>query len=325
MSDADPQPEGAPKAVTRTADRPMMAIGLKVLSVGFLLSMASLLKASPGFPPGEMVFFRSLFAIIPIFMVLVWRRELVTGLQTDRPLSHVLRGLLGVCAMGFSFFALTQLPLPEAVAIGYTLPLLIVVFSAIFLKETVGIYRWSAVLVGMIGVAVIIAPRLTIFSGGFSNPNGATLGVMAALVAACFGASAQLQVRKLVRTEKSPTIVLYFSVTATIISLLTMPFGWVWPNPTEAAMLIGAGILGGIGQTLMTESYRYAPMSVIAPFEYTSLILSILIGFFIFSEVPTVPMIVGSLIVVASGIFIIFREHRLGLERGKARAVSPKM
>lgn len=303
----------------------MLAIGLKVLSVGFLLSMASLLKASPGFPPGEMVFFRSFFAIVPIFIVLAWRRELVVGVKTDRPLSHVLRGLLGVGGMSFGFFALTQLPLPEAVAIGYAMPLLIVVFSAIFLKERVGIYRWSAVLVGMIGVAVIISPRLTIFSGGLSNPSTASLGVAASLISACFGATAQLLVRKLVRTERSATIVLYFSVTATAISLCTIPFGWVWPNPTQAAMLIGVGILGGIGQTIMTESYRYAPMSVIAPFEYTSLIFSILIGFFIFNEVPTVAMIAGSLIVVASGIFIIFREHRLGLERGKARAVTPKM
>lgn len=303
----------------------MLAIGLKVLSVGVLLTMASILKAQPGFPPGEMVFFRSFFAIIPLIIVLVWRRELVAGIKTKRPLSHVLRGLLGVGGMGFGFFALTQLPLPEAVAIGYAMPLLIVVFSAIFLKERVGIYRWSAVLVGMIGVAVIIAPRITIFSGGTGAMNGATVGVAAALISACFGATAQLMVRQLVRTERSATIVLYFSITATAISLLTIPFGWVWPNPVEMAMLISVGILGGIGQTIMTESYRYAPMSVIAPFEYTSLVFSILIGFFIFSEVPTVAMILGSLIVVASGIFIIFREHRLGLERGKAKAITPKL
>ncbi len=303
----------------------MLAIGLKVLSVGVLLAMASILKAQPGFPPGEMVFFRSFFAIIPLIIVLAWRRELVAGIKTERPISHVLRGLMGVGGMGFGFFALTQLPLPEAVAIGYAMPLLIVVFSAIFLKERVGIYRWSAVLVGMIGVAVIIAPRITIFSGGISNMSGATVGVAAALISACFGATAQLLVRRLVQTERSATIVLYFSITATAISLLTIPFGWVWPNPLEMTMLISVGILGGIGQTIMTESYRYAPMSVIAPFEYTSLVFSILIGFFIFSEVPTVAMIVGSLIVVASGIFIIFREHRLGLERGKAKAITPKM
>lgn len=303
----------------------MLAIGLKLMSVGILLIMASLIKALQGVPAGEMVFFRSFFALIPLLVMLAWQRELVDGFKTDKPMAHVLRGLLGAAAMALFFTALTQLPLPETVAIGYALPLLIVLFSAVFLKETVGIYRWSAVLVGMIGVAVIVAPRLTVFSSGLANPDGATIGVIAALVSAGLGASAQLQVRQLVRTERSATIVIYFSLTASALALLSIPFGWVWPSPQEAAMLIGAGIFGGVGQILLTESYRYAPMSVVAPFEYSSLLFSILIGFFIFGEVPTVQMLIGSMIVIASGIFIILREHRLGLERGKARRLSPKM
>ena len=224
----------------------MLAIGLKVLSVGFLLSMASLLKASPGFPPGEMVFFRSFFAIIPIVMMLAWRHELVAGMKTNRPWGHVVRGLMGVTGMGFGFYALTQLPLPDAVAIGYAMPLMVVVFSAVFLKERVGIYRWSAVLVGMVGVAVIVAPRLELFSGGLNGADVAPAGIAAALIGASIGAAAQLWLRSMVKTERSSTIVFYASIAATLIALLTIPWGWVWPNPVEMITLISVGIFGGI-------------------------------------------------------------------------------
>jgi drug/metabolite transporter (DMT)-like permease len=132
-------------------------------------------------------------------------------------------------------------------------------------------------------------------------------------------AFAMMQVRRLVQTERTEAIVIYFFICASLLSLLTLPFGWVWPTPQQAALLIGAGFAGGIGQLLLTSCYRYADMSVIAPFEYTSLLLTIIIGFLVFADVPTLPMIVGALIIVASGIAVILREHYLGLDRVKAR------
>lgn len=302
-------------------DQPLTGIGLKLASVGVFLIMISLLKASPGFPPGEMVFFRSLFAIPPIFVFLAMRGQIGLGMRTTRPLGHLMRGLVGACSMGLSFFALTQLALPETVAIGYATPLLIVVLSAVVLKEQVRLYRWSAVMVGLVGVAIIMLPRLSVFSGGADALSGATLGAAAAFLAAFFAANASLMVRQLVETERSATIVFYFSVTSSVLALLTLPFGWVWPTPEQAAVLIGAGIAGGIAQIFLTECYRYADMSVIAPFEYASLVLSIVIGYWIFAEVPTADMLLGSLIVMAAGIFIILREHQLGLERARARRV----
>ena len=301
----------------------MAGIGLKVVSVAVFLSMASLLKASEGIPPGQLVFFRSFFGILPIVVFLIVRRELVEGVKTTRPVAHLWRGLIGVSGMGFGFFALTKLPLPEAVAIGYAMPLLIVVFGAVFLKEKVRLYRWSAVLVGIVGVAIIVWPRLSVFTGGAGPVSDLTLGALAALVSSVFGAFATMHVRHLVQTERSATIVLYFSITCSFAALLTLPFGWAWPTPVQAATLIAAGIAGGIGQILLTEAYRHADVSVVAPFEYTSLILSIIIGYVIFRDVPTVEMLIGATIVVAAGIFIIYREHRLGLERRKAREVTP--
>ena len=301
---------------------PMLGIGLKVASVAILLSMASMLKASEGVPAGQLVFFRSFFAILPIVIFLAVRRELIAGIKTEKPMAHFWRGIVGVGGMGFGFFALTKLPLPEAVSIGYAMPLLIVVFGAVFLKEDVRLYRWSAVAVGMLGVGIIVWPRLTVFTGGAGEISDVTVGVLASLTAAVFGAFAALHVRNLLSTERSATIVLYFSITCSFVGLLTLPFGWVWPTPEVLALLIGAGGVGGIGQILMTEAYRHADVSVVAPFEYTSLILSIIVGYFIFGDIPTSTMLIGAVIVVGAGIFIIWREHALGLER-KARQFNP--
>ncbi len=304
-------------------DNAMAGIGFKLSSVCVFLGMSSLLKASDDIPTGELVFFRSFFAILPIIVYLIARGELGVGLVTKHPISHLWRGLVGTGGMFFGFFALTQLPLPESIAISYATPLLIVVFSAVFYHEQVRLYRWSAVLVGLVGVIIIIWPRFTVFSGGVENMSAATLGAVSALIACCFAATAMMLVRKLVQTERSATIVLYFSVASSIIGLGTLPFGWVMPTPGQFALLATAGILGGIAQILLTESYRHADMSVVAPFEYASLILSIIIGYFFFRDIPTIEMLVGGLIVVGSGLFIIYREHKLGIERRKASEVTP--
>lgn len=301
----------------------MTGIAFKLSSVCVFLAMSALLKASEGIPAGQLVFFRSFFAILPILVYLRFQGELIEGLKTKHPLSHLWRGLVGTAGMATSFYALTQLPLPEAITINYATPLLIVVFSALFYHEQVRLYRWSAVLVGLVGVIIIIWPRLTVFSGGVADMSGATLGAIAALVSCVFAATAMMLVRKLVETERSATIVLYFSLVSSLIGLSSLPFGWVMPTTEQLALLIGAGIFGGIGQILLTESYRHADMSVIAPFEYASLILSIVVGYVFFRDIPTIEMLIGGVIVVSSGLFIIYREHRLGIERRKAGEVTP--
>jgi drug/metabolite transporter (DMT)-like permease len=292
---------------------PLTGIAYKVASVIVFVVMSSLLKASVGIPAGELVFFRSFFGIFPVIGFLAMRGELRQGLISHAPGSQIWRGLVGTASMGCGFFALTKLPLPEAVTLGYATPLIIVVLSAIVLHETVRIYRWTAVFIGLIGVLVIGWPQLTLFSTGIDS--GAALGVAASFAGACLGAVAQLLVRRLIQTERPATIVLYFLVVSSLISLLTVPFGWVMPSPLTAAYLVCAGIAGGIAQVLLTESYRHAELSVVAPFEYSSLVFSVIIGFMFFGDVPDWFMLVGGIIVVGSGLFIIYREHRLGLEQ----------
>jgi drug/metabolite transporter (DMT)-like permease len=303
--------------------RPLAAIGLKVASVLAFVLMFTCLKVAGDVPAGQLVFFRSAFAFVPLLLIMAWRKQLKGGFRTKAPLSHVARGLVGVSSMGLGFFALTRLPLPEAVTLGYAQPLLIVVFSALFMGELVRAYRWAAVCVGFVGVLVISWPKLTLFTSGAGLDNAQAIGVAAALTSAAASAIAMLLVRRLVHTERSATIVLWFTMTSTVVALMTLPFGWVFLNNQQFILLVTAGLFGGLGQIAMTESYRHAEASTVAPFEYTSMIWATVAGYLVFSELPSLNMLVGGSIVVAAGIFIIWREHRLGLERGTARQVSP--
>ena len=300
---------------------PGRGIFLKILSVTVFMMMASLIKSvSDHVPPGEAVFFRSLFAMPTIFVWLWWRREVRTGLKTNNAIGHVWRGLVGTIAMGLGFAGLGLLPLPEVTAIGYAAPLLTVVFAAMFLGEEVRAFRLTAVALGMIGVLIVLSPRLTALSGGAVNDSEA-LGATVVLTGAAFAALAQVFVRRLVQTEATAAIVFYFSVTSTVLSLLTLPFGWVIPTGPEAMLLIGAGILGGIGQIFLTSAYRNADASVVAPFDYVSMVLALTVGYFIFDEVPTAVMLAGAALIVLAGVLIIWRERRLGLERSQQRKV----
>lgn len=299
--------------------QPMRGIALKIASVLIFIAMAALIKATDGrIPPGEVVFFRSLFAVPVILIWLSWRQELRTGFRAAKPMAHLWRGCVGTCAMGLGFAGLAFLPLPEVTAIGYAAPLLTVVFAAMFLGEEVRAFRLTAVAVGLVGVLIVLSPRLSV---GAELSDAQALGALLVLMGAVFAALAQVFVRKLVQTETTSAIVFWFSVTATGLSLITLPFGWVLPRPGDAALLIGAGLLGGVGQVLLTSSYRHADASVIAPFEYVSILFALAIGYWAFGDVPTGTMLIGAAIVIAAGILIIWRERQLGIERAKQRKV----
>jgi drug/metabolite transporter (DMT)-like permease len=301
----------------------LTGIMLKIVSVAVFVAMSSCIKAAGTVPAGQIVFFRSFFAIFPIVVFLAFQGKLGTAFSTKRPLNHIARGVVGVCAMGLGFFALIRLPLPEAIALNYAQPLLVVVFSSIFLGEAIRVYRWSAVAVGLVGVLVISWPELTLLGSGAALGDQEVLGVIAALVAAAISAVAMLLVRNLVQSEPTATIVLWFSVTASLLALLSLPFGWQALTPAQAGLLVAAGFCGGLAQILMTAAYRHAEASVVAPFEYTSMLLGIVVGYLAFGDVPTVHMLIGGVIVVAAGIFIIWRERQLGLERARTRQATP--
>jgi len=261
---------------------PVRGITLKVLSVIIFVCMFALIKAtSQDVPAGEAVFFRSLFAVPVLIIWLIFRGDFPATLKAKDPMGHVWRGLMGTSAMACGFLAIGLLPLPEVVAIGYAAPLMVTMLAAMFLGEKIRLVRFSALLLGLFGVMLILSPRLTFLETEVTT-RLQTIGALVALMAAMFSALAQVFARKLVATETT------------------------------------------VGQILLTESYRHAEVAVIAPFEYCSIILALLIGYFVFDELPTGIMMAGVALIIVAGIIIIERERRLGIKRtGKARSTVP--
>ena len=308
--------------------RPLFAIALKLTSVFIFMVMAALIKAATEeVPAGQAVFFRSFFAL-PIVIVFLWyQRELQAGLKTQHPLGHLWRGLIGTGAMIAGFASLSLLPLPEVNAIGYAAPILTVVFAAIFLGERLRAFRMAAVALGLVGVLIVTVPSFTQFNLSQTTVvayNALALGTALALISATLRAVAIVTVRALVRTETTSSIVFYFSTMSALIGFLTLPLGWAFPDfawvmPSwkASSFLILAGLAGGIAQLLVTTSYRWADMAVLAPFEYASMIFAVAFGYWFFEEVPTVFTWIGAPLVIAAGLIIIYRERQLGMRTGK--------
>lgn len=300
---------------------PAIGIFLKIgATFVFTLMLVIVKEVSDRIPFGEIVFARSFFALIPITAMLVWQGRLAVALRTGKPWLHASRGTVGVTAMILNFVALGFLPLPEAMTIGYAQPIIVVALAALILGETVRMFRWSAVALGFAGIVVILWPRLTLLDEGLAD--GAALGALLALASAIFSALAAIFVRSMVRTETTGSIVFYFAVWASLISLATIPFGWTVPSASDAVLLVACGLLGGIGQIMMTVAFRYAQAATIASFEYVSILWGYSLGYLIFGEVPSGSVLWGGAIVVAAGIIIILRERQLGLQRARQRRAS---
>jgi len=283
--------------------------------------MAAMIKAATDeVPAGEAVFFRSLFAL-PIILAWVWQTgEIREALIPKNFLGHVWRGLFGTSAMALTFGGLALLPLPEVTAIGYATPIFTVILAAIMLGERIRLIRIGAVGLGLVGVMIVLWPRLSLDADMLGTAG--SIGAIMVLGASILRAVVQIHIRTLVRTEHTAAIVFYFSLTATVLSLFSLPFGWIIPSSTDLALLIGAGLIGGLAQILVTTSYRFGAASMLAPFDYASLIFAALIGYVIFNELPTLTMVAGAALVVLGGVLIIWRERQLGLERRRARSVT---
>jgi drug/metabolite transporter (DMT)-like permease len=285
------------------------AIGLKVISALLFAVMSALVRLMGEVTPvGQLVFFRSLFAIVPVVIIYAYRGELRQAIYTRRPLGQLGRGLLSVGGMYSNFAALTRLPLADVTAIQFASPLITVGLAAVILKERVRIYRWSAVFVGFIGVLIMLVPHLDP-AHYTSLASAAAIGAMLAVLSAFINAGTVIQTRRLTRTETTPSIVFYFSLICTIAGAATLPFAWHTPTLFELAILIALGMLGGLAHIFLTESYRFAAASVIAPFDYTSMLWALMLGYWMFGEVPTALVFVGAAIVIAAGLFVLWRER----------------
>ena len=298
------------------------AVSLKIAStMAFAIMGAQGRYLGSAVPLGEIVFCRGLFALIPIVLFFGWRGQLGDAARTTRFSAHLVRGSFSVVGTFCTFGALARLPIPDVTAIAFIAPLITVIFAALFLKEKVYVYRWSAVAVGFSGVILMLSPY---FGNHAALTTSMIIGLSLALLNAVSSGGATIQIRRLTATESSAAIVIFMTLTVMAASLLTAPFGWRMPvGGWEIGLLVGIGISGGLGQMLFTESYRYAPASFLAPFDYTAMLWAFLVGFWMFGEVPTPYVVGGAVIVAGAGIFVILRERHLGLKRLRDTPMSP--
>ncbi|SLN71075.1 DMT family transporter [Roseisalinus antarcticus] len=302
-----------------TQPNPTRGILLTCGAVTLFTVMTAFIKAADDIPAGQAMFFRSFFAMPVVLGWLAMTGGLKGGVRTTNWRAHALRGVVGSTAMGLGFAGLKFLPLPEVTAIRFVTPVILVVLAALMLGERLRMIRITAVTVGLVGVVIITLPR---FTAGLGTAEA--LGAMLTLGSACLAALAQVFVKSMSGRESTAAIVFYFSLTASVLALFTLPFGWVWPSAWELALLLGAALFGGIAQILVTSSYRFADAGVLAPFTYLSMLWSIVIGFLWFAEVPTLEMLAGATLIIAAGVAIVLRERQLGMQTTARRKVDAK-
>jgi drug/metabolite transporter (DMT)-like permease len=295
-----------PLSPAQAADGSAVArgIGLYTLAIFLLSVMDAMIKwLSDGYPTSQIIFFRTTFGLLPL--VFAMRAEGgIAALATRRLPIHIARGLIGVAASFTFFYAFKVMPLADAYAIAFASPLFITLLSVPMLGEHVGVRRWTAVAVGFLGVMVMLRPGATDLAGFLS------VGALAALAGTFFYAVSVLMIRVMSRTETNAAIILYSSSLGILASGLVMIPDFVAPPSSDLALLIATGVLGGCGTLAMTQAFRIAPAAVIAPFEYTAMVWAVVLGYWLWGDLPDAFIIAGSAIVVASGLYIFRRETR---------------
>lgn len=285
----------------------LLGIGLRIgaaTSFGFMAAMIKL-GHEAGIHILELVFYRFAFGLPPLLAWIAFTRDFGAW-RTERPLAHLIRGALGLTTMVLAFSALALLPLAEATTIGFVAPLFSVMLSALILAEPVGRYRWSAVATGFVGVLIVMQP-----SGSGLPPLGLALALLSALGVA----AVTIAIRRIGRTESTPTTVLWFTGFSMLASGALLPFFGQAHDAASWAILAALGLFGGLGQLFLTSSLRFAPVPVVVPFDYAQLLWAVLLGWAIWETRPPASTWAGAAVIVASGLYTIYREHKLGREK----------
>ena len=270
------------------------------ISVCAFSLMDVIVKWSDDYPVGQVLFFRGFCGIIPI-LFLIPKDRYLDFYKTTRPFLHFKRCLAGLIALVSIFVALRNLPLATVVSISFAAPIFITIFSIFLLKEKVGLYRWLAVIVGFVGIIFITEP-------GFSSLN---LYYIYPIIF-CLGLSyVAIAIRKLSSTEPAWLISFFFSFSIMLLSFLSFYQGWILPNLLDLFLLSMVGILGGLANLWLSQSYKYSEVSLVSPLKYLALVFAIIFGYFIWNEVPTSKTLLGALLVIFSSIIIFRREMYL--------------
>ncbi|NSX56820.1 DMT family transporter [Parasulfitobacter algicola] len=280
---------------------------LRIGATFFFTLMVVFVKMLAGAVPlGQIVFFRSAVALIPLVLFLMWTRDFPGGLKTKRPMAHVLRCLLGCIALYASFASLAYLPLAHATIIGFLAPILAVVLALFVLGEEVTRMRWFAVAFGFLGVLVLVVPKLT----AVTLNQAYLIGMIFVLTSALFTAGSKIQIRSLAQTENAGAIAFYFAMTCTVAGFCSVFWGWVRPDPEQLMWLCGAGLAGGVAHIMMTLALQYDEISKLAPFEYLSLIFAVIADVFLFGLIPGFGFYISTAMILIAMWLITFKDRR---------------
>jgi drug/metabolite transporter (DMT)-like permease len=285
----------------------MLALLIRLGAIAALASMSALVKLAGehGIHLLEIMFWRQ-FVTIPILLGWVLATTGIGTLATQRPGTHFLRALYGTVGMLLTFGAVILLPLAEATTMGFTAPIFAVILSSLLLKEHVGIWRWSSVIAGFVGVVLIAQP------GSGHIP---LFGALVALGSAFMIALISIQIAHLNRTEKPLTIVFYFAVFSAPMTVVALPFVF---EPHDAAgwwLLLAIGLTGAVGQLLLTAALRFGKVASVIVMDYSSLFWATLYGWLLFDTLPPTSTWLGAPLIVVAGLVIAWREHRLSRAR----------
>ena len=299
-----------------TSDRPGRGIAFMMLAVLVLASMDALIKyLAAYYPVPQIVFFRAIVATLVVVLVFVPRHGWVV-LRAVNPMGHAWRWMTGFIALMCFFYSFALLPLADAYTLGFAAPLIMTALSVPLLGEKVGWRRWTAIALGFAGVLVVMQPGAGMFGWAALLP----------VVAAGFYALALIAIRKLSATETNAAIVFYFGLASAVAAGAIdtiVPGLWVAPDLTGLALLCAVGLLGALGQLAITEAFRAAPVSVLGPFDYSGLLFAVLYGWLFWNEIPGWALLYGAPLIVASGLYILYRETRLALKSRSAPLTPP--
>jgi drug/metabolite transporter (DMT)-like permease len=293
-----------PSSSLRPSENRALGIALRIGATTCFAFMAAMIKLGyeAGVTTPELVFYRFALGLPPLLVWIAWSGN-ISAWRTERPMAHVTRAAIGLTAMVLAFSALYYLPLAEATTIGFAAPLFAVMLSALVLKEPVGRHRWSAVAVGFAGVLIVMRP---------AGENLPLFGLVLALAAAFAVGCVTIAIRQIGRTESTQTTVLWFTTISVLLAGSLMPFHAQPHTAGTWAILVGLGLFGGMAQLLLTASLRFAPIPVIAPFDYSQLLWAVLLGWAVWETRPPPSTWAGAAIIVASGLYTLYREQRLG-------------
>ncbi|SDY81426.1 DMT family transporter [Citreimonas salinaria] len=274
----------------------MMCAGVACLSVNDAIGKT----LAADYSPVQILFLRNVIAL-PVAILIALRMGGTAALRSYRPAAHLVRAVLWLCAATLFFTGLTYLGLAEATTLIFAAPVFITALSALLLKEYVGWRRWSAVLVGFLGVLVVVRPGSAAFQTAALFP----------LATALFYAALMISARWVDPRESVWTLMLYLVGAGALLSGIVSPFVWSTIRVEDLWLFLAIALFGTAGMTLMTQAFRFAPAAVVAPFDYTALLWATVLGWLIWSEVPDLATYIGAGIIILSGLFIVFRERQL--------------